>query len=380
MDTMTRKQRLLATLNGQSVDRPAVSFYEIGSFKYDPDDPDEFNVHNDPSWRALLELAETQTDIIRLIGSKPVSSNDVAGEFLQTENWREANSKFTKNTITIDGRELTELSRVDTDTDTVWKLEHYIKTADDLKAFIQLPIEVFDYQYDCEKLLAFEDELGDAGIAGFDTADPLCRVADLFSMEDFTIFALTEKAMIHKLLEKFASLIYPRVESAIKQCPGRLWRIFGPEYASEPYLPPSLFDEYVVGYDKQIVDAIHSTGGFARLHSHGRLKNILPSIVKTGADGLDPIEPPQQGDVELKYVRENYGENMVLFGNLEITDIENLPPNEFEKKVYTALNEGTSGSGRGFVLMPSASPYGREITAQTLENYKTMVKMAKNWN
>ena len=158
-----------------------------------------------------------------------------------------------------------------------------------------------------------------------------------------------------------------------------MWRIVGPEYASEPYLPPALFEEYVVGYDRQIVDLIHDTGGFARMHSHGRLKNILPLIIKTGADGLDPIEPPMQGDVELRYVREKYGENLVLFGNLEITDIENLPPSEFEKKVRIALKEGTAGAGRGFVLMPSASPYGRLITENTLENYKTMVQLTENF-
>jgi len=377
---MTNRERLINTLNGLAVDRPAVNFYEIGSTKYNPDDPDEFNVHNAPSWRELIELAENRTDIIRLIGQRqPYGQNDIASEFLKIENWQQGRSKFTKKTISISGNKLTELSRRDADTDTVWKLEHFIKTIDDLRAFVEVPIEVFDFEYDCEKLLGCDVELGDRGIAGFDTADPLCFVADLFSMEDFTIFALTEQKLMHRLLSKFASLIYPKVETAVEKCPGRLWRIVGPEYASEPYLPPSLFDEYVVGYDTHIVELIHKTGGFARIHSHGRLKNILPLIVKTGADGLDPIEPPMQGDVELRYVREKYGENLVLFGNLEITDIENLPPSEFEEKVRIALEEGTMGSGRGFVLMPSASPYGRVITENTLENYKTMVLLTENF-
>ena len=39
-----------------------------------------------------------------------------------------------------------------------------------------------------------------------------------------------------------------------------------------------------------------------------------------GADALDPIEPPPQGDVELSYVRQRYGGQLVLFGNLEIAD------------------------------------------------------------
>ena len=35
-----------------------------------------------------------------------------------------------------------------------------------------------------------------------DTEDPLCAAAQLFSMEDFTIIALTEQKLFHRLLEK----------------------------------------------------------------------------------------------------------------------------------------------------------------------------------
>ena len=66
---MTRRERLLHTLRGEAVDRPAVSFYEIGLFAYDADDPDPFNVHNDPSWRELIQLAESRTDLMRGVGA-----------------------------------------------------------------------------------------------------------------------------------------------------------------------------------------------------------------------------------------------------------------------------------------------------------------------
>jgi hypothetical protein len=64
---MTRKERLMATLRGEPVDRPAVSFHEIGGFIVNPDDPDEYNIYNSPSWQPLLKMAEEQTDIIRMV-------------------------------------------------------------------------------------------------------------------------------------------------------------------------------------------------------------------------------------------------------------------------------------------------------------------------
>ena len=75
-------------------------------------------------------------------------------------------------------------------------------------------------------------------------------------------------------------------------------------------------------------------------------------------------------------MRERYGGTMVLFGNLEASDIENLDEASFERKVARALEEGTAGSGRGFVLMPSASPYGRKLSPLALRNYETIVRLA----
>ena len=172
-------------------------------------------------------------------------------------------------------------------------------------------------------------------------------------------------------------MLLPKTEAVSEALPGRLWRIFGPEYASPPYLPPRLFREYVCRYVGPMIEAIQRHDGYARIHSHGNLKDILDDIVGMGADGLDPIEPPPQGDVELSYVRERYGKDMVLFGNLEITDIENLPTEQLAEKVKRALEEGTSGSGRGFVLMPSACPYGRELSSLTMKNYEKIVEIVE---
>ncbi len=79
----------------------------------------------------------------------------------------------------------------------------------------------------------------------------------------------------------------------------------------------------------------------------------------------------------MSYVREQYGKDMVLFGNLEVSDIENMPTKQFSEKVKRAISEGTSGSGRGFVLMPSACPYGRELSPLTLRNYEEIIAIVE---
>ncbi len=379
---MTRRERLIATLEGRPVDRPAVSFYEIGGLKMDPSDPDPFNIYHDPSWHPLLALAEERTDLIRMRSPVRAQSHQAwehakdtpATEFFRTEQYVEDGRRMTHTTLTVGGRTMTSLTRRDPDVDTVWTVEPLLKSHEDVRAYLELPDEAFSETVDVAPLIEEEQRLGERGIVMVDTEDPLCAAATLFGMEDFTVVAMTEGAWFHRLLEKCARVIHRRTEEVARQFPGRLWRIYGPEFATEPYLPPQLFEEYVVRYTGPMVEAIHRTGGFARVHIHGRIRNVLDSVVRMGADAIDPIEPPPQGDVDLSFARAEYGPDLALFGNIEIADIENAEPDAFERIVRRTLADGTRGEGRGFVLMPSACPYGRVVSSRTLWNYETMIR------
>ncbi|HBC88802.1 MAG TPA: hypothetical protein DCZ94_17810 [Lentisphaeria bacterium] len=375
---MTRRERLMATLNGAPVDRPPVSFYELNGVDENPNDKDPFNIYSHPSWKPLIDLTMEKTDrIVRRHPQIKDSTPNPIDNLTKRETYYKDGSRYVETSIKAGKRTLKSLTRHDPDVNTTWTLEHLIKDIDDLKAYLDIPPEIFSGTVDVEDVIKTEKLLGDTGIVMLDTGDPLCSAASLFDMADYTVTALTEQELFHKLLQRFATYLHARTEAVAKAVPGRLWRIYGPEYASAPYLPPDLFNDYVVAYDKPMVYSIHKHGGFARIHSHGNLKNILDLIVETGAMGLDPIEPPGQGDVELEYVRKNYGKQLVLFGNLEISDIETMPTNLFEKKIDKALMEGTAGEGRGFVLMPSACPYGRVLSELTLRNYEKTIELVE---
>jgi hypothetical protein len=373
----------MGTLRGEPVDRPAVSFYEIGGFKIDPSDPDPYNIYNSPDWAPLLTLAEDHTDLIRLMSPVRERSIDPTSsavdvrwhEFFKEESLDDGETRITRTQLTVAGRTLTQVTKRERQLNTVWTVEHLLKSAADVEAYLVVPDEVFTERIDITPLAAEEEALGDRGIVMVDTEDPLCAAAALMSMEDYTVLAFTEPALFHRLLEKMALRIHARTAEVSRRFPGRLWRIYGPEYASEPYLPPRLFDAFVVRYVTPMIRDIHAHGGYARIHCHGRIKNILDMIAGMGADALDPIEPVPHGDVSLREVRQRHGRQLVLFGNLEVSDIEATPTDQFSELVKRAIHEGTEGEGRGFVLLPSAAPYGRTLSSVTMHNYETMVRL-----
>lgn len=371
---MNRTQRLNAALTGKPVDRPPVCFYEIDGHSENPENPDAYNIYTDPSWKPLLELARDCSDRIVMRQVRFTGGHCMAETFTEHCQHEGDDGMKVVTHVHASGHELRAVRTRSRDVNTWWQTEHLLKTPEDIEAYLSLPVQEDPGRPDAASILDTESQLGDTGIVMLDTGDPLCAACSLFDMATYTIVALTEPAMFHRLLERFLAEMLPRVEAAAEALPGRLWRIYGAEYASVPYLPPSMFEEYWLQYTKPLIEAIQRHKGIARVHSHGNLGDTLNTILASGCDGLDPLEPPPQGDMQLIDIRRAAGDDFVLFGNLEISDIENSSPADFKQKVERALDEGPNQDGSRFVLMPSACPYGRKLSNRTVENYRVMVE------
>lgn len=390
---MTRKERLMATIRGEKTDRPPVCFYELNGLDQIPENTNRFNIYNHPSWLPLIELAREKTDriVLKEVGFKNAPP-DPLEELVTTSGYTDANGCMHRTINLKAGKNiLVKRTMREPDVDTIWVLEHPVKNIEEFEAWIELPKVYGIGEPDINPVINADNEIGDSGIVAIDISDPLCEVSELFEMGEYTVMASTEPELFHKALEKVAETKIKKVEAISKALPGRLWRIFGPEYATPPYLHPKLFKEYVVRYDKPMIDIIRKYGGYPRIHSHGKIKDVLDDIVNMGCTALDPIEPAPQGNVTLSYVKEKYGNKLVLFGNLELSDIETMEPDQFQYKVITALREGTGlgnrmasindikGESRGFVLMPTASPIGRVLRPSTLKNYERIIEIIEGF-
>ncbi|OHB60033.1 MAG: hypothetical protein A2Y12_05655 [Planctomycetes bacterium GWF2_42_9] len=385
---MNRKERLTATLLGKQVDRSAVSFYELNGIDEDPYDDSPFNIYSHPSWKSLINLTREKTDRI-VMRNVPYSM----GPHIKIPYWSHLKdigrtdvsfdnngSRFMTLTLQTGCRTLTSRTRQDRDVNTVWTLEYLLKDVNDIRAWLEMPVFEYSDGIDLSYITETERLLADSGIVMIDTPDPVCCAVELLGFETMMLMATLESKLFHQLLQRFASVLHHQTDYISQALPGRLWRIYGPEAMTAPYFRPKHFREYIVKYDAPMIHAIERNGGYARIHCHGKVKDILDDIVSMGCSGIDPLEPPPQGDVDLWYVRQKYGEQLVLFGNLEIADIENMPTLEFEKRIINAIKQGTCGKGRGFVLMPSACPYGRVVSDLTLRNYETIIEIAESYS
>lgn len=110
-------------------------------------------------------------------------------------------------------------------------------------------------------------------------------------------------------------------------------------FNSGPFISPQMFSEFVTPYLTEIVSEIHKLGLKAILHSDGDLRKILDQLVSTGIDGYQSIDP--QGNMDIKQVKAQYGDKLILMGNVMSSALQDSDEETIRESVRYAINNGS---------------------------------------
>ncbi len=360
---MDSRERLLRAIRRQPVDRVPISTYELVGWDW------EAWENRQPRYHRLMEAIRAQTDCMYMLG---LGGPAPAGPLTVTE-WQEGPHRYRREVLHTPRGALTATSRQDEGLNTTWRFERLCKSDEDVQRFLSQPLEPGTPDL-APFSLAEERLAGGRGIPLISLADPICLVAELFELGEFLTRAFTRPEQIEALLQHVAPAVYAHLDWLLAHGVGPLFRICGAEYVTPPYLPPRLFESFVLRYTAPMVERIHAHGAYARLHCHGRIRAALPMILEMGADALDPVEAPPSGDVTLAEVKRLCGERLCLMGNIQLRDLETAEPAEMARVVRETMAAGKPGGG--FVIMPTAAPINADLSPVTERNYLTFIETA----
>lgn len=360
---MTSRDRLLRTMRREPVDRVPISTYELAGYN-----PDSFE-NKAPSYRRLMDRIRAETDSIYMWSWEPWPDSA-----LWEHHCDEApdGTTVTHSRLRTPKGDLTKTTQVRPNVHTVWTTEHLLKDAHDIDRFLAILPEL--YRVDEAKVRAAREShalaterVADHGIVMADGGDPSSFVPDLFEFGLFTLMCFEHHDKILELIDAFTKPVLD-VARVNAECGfGPMVRLYGPEYYTPPYLPPSYFEEMVLPGLTETTRILRDAGIFVRLHCHGRIREALPMIVASGAQGTDPIEPPPDGNITLREVKELYGDRLVLFGNTELKLLEQGTPEQIDAVVREQMDAAKAGGG--YVLMSTASPINEPLSPLTGRNY-----------
>lgn len=366
---MTSRERLLAVLNGEIPDRVPVSTYEMVGFGCN----DSF-YNTEPSYKALMEVIRDKTDCIcswtpRYSEIILASAYDPA---IITEHIKLDDGHAERYSIKIGNHVVNSTNRWINNINTTWTTEPWCKTLKDVDAMMDLPY--LPPTYDASDFVRVQTELGDHGIITDELYDPCWLAMTLMEFGESMVWAMTETDHFAAVVDKLHQRVMTNLKNRLDSCVTDVYRICGPEYMCPPYLPPSFFERFMEPYLKDMVDLIHSYNGKARIHCHGRIGKVIDSILRTGADAIDPCEAPPDGDITLAQLKAHAGDKLCIFGNIQLKELENGTPESVRAFTLKMIEDGKA-NGR-YIAMPTASPINTPLSPRTQENYYVYIDTA----
>jgi len=264
-----------------------------------------------------------------------------------------------------------------------WTIERFAKSEDDVERFLSIPYEPYDatgverdfeveYEVDLRTYRDLEAKIGENGLVSVLIPDPIMLLFTLCGIE----FAVKMYYRNFGLVEELFRIGLERVLDYVEQLLSLGVHYFvtvGPEYVGT--VMPHLFDKLMVPYDRKIVSAIHEKNGIAEIHCHGKVNNWLERFAATGADALDPLEPPPTGDIQdLGDAKKRIGDRVCLVGNVSYKELRNKASTE--RAVHGRIESAAEGGG--YVLCVVYSPIRlREGIPPDIPPHESVVEFVK---
>jgi len=365
---MTSRQRLLNAVAFKPTDRVPISTYELVGYN------SRSFENNETSYQNIMEAIRAHTDCVCMwdLASDHAAALSAFPAQIDAVSKRGDEYTDTRYVLHTPKGVLTSSRRVYDNVQTTWQTEHWCKTQDDVDAFLSIPFEPLTYN--SGDYARVQNEVGDRGIIMASVGDPGCAAMELMDFADATVWAMTEPEHFAATVEEFHRRGMANLENQLKTQTVDLYRIYGPEYFTPPFLPPSCFRQFVTPYVTEMTAMIHRYGGLVRVHSHGRVAQVLDDILSTGADALDPCEAPPDGDITLRALKERAAGRLCLFGNIQLKALEHADAKVIRETVIRCMEDAKAVGG--FVIMPTAAPINVPLSPKTEENYRVFIDTA----
>ena len=146
-------------------------------------------------------------------------------------------------------------------------------------------------------------------------------------------------------------------------------------YAGAGFISPGDYKEFVMPYESEIIKTIRNKGVHVYIHTCGAIGDRLELMAEAGTSGIECLDPPPMGNVELTDAKERIGGKVFIKGNIDsVNSLLQGSPEEIYNDAKERLRVGSQKGG--FILSTACSiapPVKREniqILRKVIEEWK----------
>ncbi len=150
-------------------------------------------------------------------------------------------------------------------------------------------------------------------------------------------------------------------------------------FAGGPLLSPEYYRDFVMPYEARVVEATKREGVPVYTHTCGAIGDRLDLMVATGTEGVDTLDPPPLGSVELAEAKAQIGDRVFLKGNMNSVELLRMQTaDEVRAHARDRIVKGSPGGGyilsTACSVAPGVEPWKLEMLAPLAEEIGAYAK------
>ncbi|UCD28027.1 MAG: hypothetical protein JSV03_13145, partial [Planctomycetota bacterium] len=198
---------------------------------------------------------------------------------------------------------------------------------------------------------------------------PFTHLVELFGYEQGLMALIDVPEICYRLLSLFAEQVIAQVGRYAECEPDAI--LISSAFAGAGFIGRDMYREFVVPYEKRVVHAIGKYNIPSYVHTCGAIGDRLDLMAETDVDGIDTLDPPPLGTVDLAQAKSEFGRRFFFKGNLDaVNEMLAADDEVFARAVRQRLEIGKPGSG---YILSSACSVAPHVKSQRL---KMMVDLA----
>ncbi len=184
---------------------------------------------------------------------------------------------------------------------------------------------------------------------------PFTQLMELFGYAEALIYLLDRPERCEELLAAYArgaaALGRRQAEHGVDAV------LISSAFAGAGFISPAQYERFVLPYEAEVVARIRERGVRVYTHTCGEIGDRLELMAATGTDGIDTLDPPPLGSVDLADAKRRVGERLFFKGNVDpVHTLLSQSREAVRRDALTRLQVGSPGGGYILSSACSVSP------------------------
>ena len=202
---------------------------------------------------------------------------------------------------------------------------------------------------------------------------PFDHFLNLLGMEDGLMATLDNPEGSMRLMDKTTQWSVALAVAQVRRGAHAI-KVSSP-FAGMGFLAPEMYEQFIIPCERRIAEAVKAEGGFVYTHTCGAIGDRLDLMVKSQISGIECLDPPPLGNVDLADAVEKLNGKIFIKGNVDPVNTLMRGNADKVRQDVTAILE-TAGHVMGGFILSSACSIAPPVNP---ENIKLMVELCRRF-